>query len=644
VLRFEEGVGPGEVETLLRLLGPVKPGTEPRPLELDLAASDVAHLSVVSLDYSALATTETVSPIQEEPASLAAAIVQSLLTGKLLAPDGVTPLSGEAYTADGLAALLASSTAGAVDSSGFEGVLGAVRNHLTRAQGPAWSAAVHQLGELVRALPKDIRDRLLQSALSVAAGEERVQDLVPLLTSLLQPDEILRALRQLSVSGVKLSSHALKLIHALSVEARRTAEQDPSAETVTRQLVDELTSLFHDEDVDRYNPDDHQGLLDQAAAVDLTAVWPAVAEDPTALGETTRTLTEEAIRSTTIQTLLDLVASGDASGVASPLARLQQAFGDALEADDVTRALDLVDALRAMSLDTALDGAVRAAIGGLLGRLASESIPRILHSNASAERTAASLRELVARLGSAATTGLLESLAVEKDKSRRRRLFDILVSLGSEIAPETRRLLTDPRWYVVRNMVALLRSVGDRESVPQIRRCAEHTDIRVRLEAIKTLLAFDPSVPRKLLEKAINDPDPKIAEAAVALMGQYGIKEAREPLLAILLKWDPFGHRLALRLKALRALADLGDASVLPALTRFFRHWRIPVVRLEERRAAYKLLEAYPEEGRRAVVERGLRSPDAVIRRSCEQLRRSTLQKTSAPAEHFAAPPAQEKA
>jgi hypothetical protein len=644
VLRFEEGVDPTEVETLLRLLGPVKPGAEPRPLELDLTAAGIGHVSVVSLDYSALATTEAVSPILEEPASLWAAIVQSLLTGKVLAPHGVTPLSGETYTAEGLASLLASSAAG-TDSAGLEGVLGSVKTHLGRAHGPAWTAAVHQLGELVRALPKDIRDLILQSALSAAAGDERVQDLVPLLTSLLEPDDLLRALRQLSVSGVKLSAHALKLIHTLSADARRRAEQDPSSEAVTRQVVDELTQLFHDEDVDRYNPDDHQGLLDQVAAVDLTAVWPAAAEDPTALGASTQTLTEEAIRTTTTQVLLDLVASGDAEGAAGPLARLQQVFGDALAAGDMAHALGLVDALRALSADAALTASLRAAVTGLMARLASESIPRILQSGASAEETALALRELVARLGAAATAGLLESLSVEKDKSRRRRLFDALVSLGLEIAPQTRRLLTDPRWYVVRNMVALLRAVGDRSAIPDLRRCAEHPDIRVRLEAIKTLLGLDPSVPRQLLERALNDPDPKIAEAAVSLCGQCGIREARAPLLAMLQRWDFLGARLSLRLKALRALADLGDPTVLPELGRFFRNWWFPVVQLEERRAAYKLLEAYPEESRRAFMQKGLRSRDLYIRRVCERLGTSPAQAPQPRGEAFdvpAPPPAQE--
>jgi len=144
----------------------------------------------------------------------------------------------------------------------------------------------------------------------------------------------------------------------------------------------------------------------------------------------------------------------------------------------------------------------------------------------------------------------------------------------------------------------------------------------VRLEAIKYLLAFDPEVPRDLLARAIHDPDPKVAEAAVTLAGNYGIKEAVDPLLELVADWDILGRRRSIRLKALKALGELGDPAALPRLDRFFRNWLIALVSLDERRAAFRALSAYPEEARTAVVERGLRSHDEEIRRICLDLMR----------------------
>ena len=81
-----------------------------------------------------------------------------------------------------------------------------------------------------------------------------------------------------------------------------------------------------------------------------------------------------------------------------------------------------------------------------------------------------------------------------------------------------------------------------------------------------------------------------------------------------------------MRLKALRALKTLkaatvaADPEVLARLARYFRHWRVPLVRLEERRAAFRLLESYPEALRAPYVGRGQRSKDSVIRAICDRL------------------------
>jgi hypothetical protein len=181
-------------------------------------------------------------------------------------------------------------------------------------------------------------------------------------------------------------------------------------------------------------------------------------------------------------------------------------------------------------------------------------------------------------------------------------------------------LLADPRWYVVRNMILLLRRVQDRSAVEEIRRCADHPDLRVRLEAIRALFAFDSNVPRDLLARTIHHPDPRLAEAAVLLTGQHGISEATDLLVEILRRWDLLGRRRSIRLKALRALADLGAAAVLPRIAHFFREWPFPIVAREERRAAYRLLGSYDEAARAPYVAQGERARDPMIREICRGL------------------------
>jgi HEAT repeat protein len=201
----------------------------------------------------------------------------------------------------------------------------------------------------------------------------------------------------------------------------------------------------------------------------------------------------------------------------------------------------------------------------------------------------------------------------------------LLTALGPTVVPDATYLLSDSRWFVVRNMILLLRGVGDRSSLAQLRRCAEHPDLRVRLEAIKSLFVFDPEVPAELLRRAIHDRDPKMAEAAVMLAGTCGIHQAVAPLVDVLRRRDLFGRRRSLRLKALRALAKLGDPAALPRLEHFFVLRFLAPVAPDERRAAYASLRHYPEPARRPWVERGRRSRDPQIRETCERLARGQL-------------------
>jgi hypothetical protein len=221
----------------------------------------------------------------------------------------------------------------------------------------------------------------------------------------------------------------------------------------------------------------------------------------------------------------------------------------------------------------------------------------------------------VQRLDPDAIGHLLDVLARTENRRTRYRLLDLLVRLGPAVARDAEMRLGDERWYVVRNMLLLLRRVGDVRSVPAVRACVDHRDLRVRMEAIHNLFAFDPIAPGKLLRRALNDPDPRQAEAAMDLVGKYGIAEAVQPIVEYLSAWDPLGRKRPIRLKAIRALAAIGDPAALHGLKRFRgRTWPF-VPSVEERRELYRTLPAYPEEACKTWVAEGLRSRDPEIRR-----------------------------
>jgi HEAT repeat protein len=481
-----------------------------------------------------------------------------------------------------------------------------------------------QIIQLIRALPNEVREPVLAAALRVLATEDEASAHLARLAAALPPADVLRGLRRLAQEQGQLSSHALRMAQALA-EAHEDLPPAPGLPEPPADFA-AMAALFREEDVDRYNPEDHRALLAQKPTVDLAAIAVELAADPDAFGPDTES--DDAIERRVVTTLLDMTAVSP--DVARPLVlgRLRDIFVRALQASRFAQAISMIRAIRDLAADPS-QAERRRALDEFVEHLADA--PTLAALVAASRQPGGppfvQVQSLVLALGASAAHGLLEALAAEPDRARRLRLIELAASLGPAIVPETRRLLADSRWYVVRNMVLLLRRVHDKSAMSEILRCADHPDLRVRLEAIRALFAFDTKVPRDLLARTINHPDPRLAEAAVLLSGQHGITQATDLLVEILLRWDFLGRRRSLRLKALRALADLADPAVLPRLDRFFRERPFPVVALEERRAAYRLLGSYDQAARAAYLARGEKSRDSLIRDICRALVRASAAK-----------------
>jgi hypothetical protein len=623
LLVLEPGMEAAEFETFLRLITLEAARAEAPPLAEQLAAAGVTHVRVQTLDFSRVRVTDTVgdAPVS---ATLGEDLLRAALAHHELTPDGRRVIaSAEAGTPRGLAQMLREVLGGA--ASGDEAARARMTEDLAQAMGRHFSGtsaermlAANQIAELVRALPDEMKETLIAAAMKALASDEARGDALKVLADSAKPDTVLQALRQIK-EEIPLSTHALRLLHALSAAAPARAAR--SMEAPDPKLMAELSVLFLEDDVDRYNPEDHKALLTQVALE-----IPETPQPPADLGERLHSLSDDVAADHMAQAAVEMLGRmGGRDGTDGLMARLEGVFREGLARGQLETSVALAEDLKALGDERPLRAAVQAHVDEALARMANaESLRAIAealsHRDAVSEGLA---RRLMDALGEAAARGFLVALAEEPDKSRRRRLLDMLVHQGSVIAGPAREMLGDDRWYVVRNMLVILQKVGDQAALPRVRLCATaHPDLRVRLEAIKFLLAYDPEVPRALLADAIHDPDPKMAEAAVTLAGSYGIKEAVAPLLEIVDRFDLMRRRQSIRLKALKALGELGDPAALPRLERYFRTSLLPLVARIERRAAYRSLHAYPPAERAAIVERGARSGDAEIRRICMGLLR----------------------
>ncbi|MEO7795502.1 MAG: HEAT repeat domain-containing protein, partial [Thermoanaerobaculia bacterium] len=339
--------------------------------------------------------------------------------------------------------------------------------------------------------------------------------------------------------------------------------------------------------------------------------------------EVARELTGTSFDRAVADVLLELAETPELSPELLPplLLRLEQAYRRLLAGGRILRALQLVARVHQSAAgDGARPTAFRRSAERLAGRESLTAL--VLALPDFTEEALDIVPRLLDQLGPTAVRHLLGALAETDNRSLRHLLLDLLARLGPAVVRDATSLLGDSRWYVVRNVLLLLRRVGDPGSVPAVRKCADHPDLRVRLEAIRNLFAFDKEVPRELLRRALTHRDPRQAEAAMELAGEHGIVEAVEPIVAYLRAHDLLGSKRAVRLKALRALAAIGDPAALAGLERFRARFQLLPPALEERREIYRTLSSYPAAARLPWIESGLQSRDAEIRRLSEALSR----------------------
>jgi HEAT repeat protein len=490
----------------------------------------------------------------------------------------------------------------------FEGMSGAGR-----------ALAARQTAQLIMGLPEPLRESLTRAALRVVATDPAGEDALKAFTSSLTAHPVLRVLRQLGAEGVPLSRHAQRLVELLASSRTQSDEEDTGAGRDLETLRGELLTLFREEDIDRYNPEDHLALLARAMLTWPTQT-PVVLGTLESLGDRVASLTEEAVGRQLTATLLDLLGRYADDRTGPVLSRLERLVHEALTRGSLDEAAFAIEGMTRLTADETVPEATRAAMRGQLDHLAGPGTLSVLAASLGAAPGPAAVR-LVRLLGPSAIRSLLQVLVEEKVRVRRRRVFDLLSALGPDVVPEATRWLMDPNWYVVRNIIALLRAVGDRSSLATVRRLTGHADLRVRLEALRSLLELDPTVGHAYLLSAIADPDLRAATAAVELAGQRGDPTMVEPLLGVLEPWDLRGRRRPVRLAALHALGRMGRPEALPRLGRFFRERWAPFPALAERRAAYESLQGYPPDARAWLVMRGVRSSDSEIRAVCERLR-----------------------
>lgn len=166
---------------------------------------------------------------------------------------------------------------------------------------------------------------------------------------------------------------------------------------------------------------------------------------------------------------------------------------------------------------------------------------------------------------------LLDALNEENDPSKRRFMITLLSSVRGDVLPYIISRLRDSRWYVLRNMLYLLRECHGLSSLKEVKDFLDHKVPLVRLEALRTLLSFQDSEADFYVRKFLKSDTFQIQKGAVRLAGAYRIKNAVPHMIRLLKEKDMIGKKFPFKKSIIRMLGRIGDGRAVGQLLNICR-------------------------------------------------------------------------
>jgi HEAT repeat protein len=538
-----------------------------------LKEAGIVNIQVTEIDYRSFRVTEETeltapgeNILEHESAALWCRFVEGVMHGTLDS-SGKKITSSEQIDPKRLAAFLNQSLARSADSSdsSYSAAITSFMRQLDRNNlASTYDAeSVKKLGEFVKNLSPELRRQFLQSSFDSLQGGDTVRRL---LTEF--PDEvILDSISDVNDKGAHLSQGVVNLLQIIS---RTGTGYGPAKKTRGIQnlshdeLSEKLKNLFREDEPDRFVSESYRTTLQSIASIERFSV---LADDEICelSGQIRSFPVESGIRDVILQIMNTDIEDGDVQDLQDNLMDLCEVF---LNTGDYRSLAKVFLHIRPKSQDETF-GILMVHQAVFARFMEPEFHEEILNGLALwGKAKYEDIRALILGIGDPFVEALIQRLAEESSMSLRRYYLDCLYEIGDAAKEAAILKLNDKRWYVVRNMVSLLRRFGDPAVVRHFRSIAGNSHPKVRQELIRVLFAFNHAEADNLLQKEFRSTDRERVLTAIQLAEQSRNPGTVECLRKILATTLFTAAEYELKQAAVKTLGKIANPVILPDLER----------------------------------------------------------------------------
>ncbi len=212
---------------------------------------------------------------------------------------------------------------------------------------------------------------------------------------------------------------------------------------------------------------------------------------------------------------------------------LREVFLYCIRHGDMKTVVDVMKKIKGLTEDPATSDIIKNRLKPLLSMINSEdaikSMREILDSDIELDKTM--LNEYMEFLDRHAIIPFMSILGELEGIHGRKIVINILIHIGKMDIHAVAKGLQDDRWYVVRNIIYILRHIGDKKAVEYLLATAKHSDERVRKETIRALGELKSPLALQTLKDCLGDADVSIRKSAVKALGTIGSETAKRLVL-----------------------------------------------------------------------------------------------------------------
>ena len=538
-----------------------------------LEEAGVSSIVVEPIDYGAFRISDdgsVAAPVtnllEHEAAALWGRFVEGLMQGTL-DPKGLGITSSEEIDPERLAAFLnerVSHLAQANRSSYDDAITTFMRQMDRDNLANKYDAeSIKKLGEFVTNLSPELRRQFLQSTFDSLQGGEKAKKLL----SLFPDDVIMNALEDVSERGAYLSHGVVNLLQVIAKTGKGAdRSQRPAALEMhsKEELGQKLKDIFREDDPTRYITDSYRTTLKSIASIERFSVLSP--QETRGLLDQMESMNTESRISDVIISIIDLeLEQEDAEVLRQNLADLCEVY---LNSGDYRALANVYLRLSAKCR------------GGMFGFLpiheaiisrfhTSEFIDEILNGlTIWGKNKYEEIGAIITGVGAPFIEPLIQRLADEPNLSFRRFFMSCLKGIGTEAVEHAIAHLQDKRWYVVRNMVVLLRSFEDPSVLRHFRSIAEHPNPKVRQEVIKTLYAFRHSEADRMLQREFRSSNHEVLLCAIQMAELSKSPAIFESLRKVLAMKLLAKAEYELQAAAVKSLAKIANCAIFSEFDR----------------------------------------------------------------------------